>query len=190
MFAKGYFRLLKIRRRQTLMSKKTKSKIAIALLTASGALLSGIKVDEGFTAKPIIPTQGDVPTIGHGTTVYPNGKPVRMEDQPISRQTADHYLENHVSKVEQQLKASIPNVQLSQDEYDVYLDFVYQFGIGAFNQSSMRNYLLKGDYKQACTALLKYKYTAGRDCSVRSNNCYGVYVRQFNRYQKCIGVNQ
>ncbi|MEG2432431.1 MAG: lysozyme, partial [Acinetobacter sp.] len=38
-------------------------------------------------------------------------------------------------------------------------------------------------------SLLKWKYVAKRDCSIRSNNCYGVWTRQVERYNKCMGVN-
>ena len=150
----------------------------------------GVKVNEGFTSNPVIPTKGDVPTIGHGTTVYPNGVAVTLHDRPITRTTADHYLRQHVGKTERQLKNSIPQVALSQTEYDVYLDFVYQYGIGAFNKSSMRTNLLNGQYAQACRSLLQYRYVNHRDCSIRTNNCYGVYTRQLERYKKCIGENQ
>ncbi|MEB5477260.1 glycoside hydrolase family protein [Acinetobacter pollinis] len=165
-------------------------KLAVTVLFASVALITGIKMDEGYTPRPIIPTKGDVPTVGHGTTVYPNGTSVKLTDKPITREKADYYLRDHVSKVEKQLKQSIPSVRLSKAEYDVYLDFVYQYGIGTFQRSSIRSNLIKGNYIQACKSLLKYRYTAGRDCSVRSNNCYGVYIRQNNRYQKCMSENQ
>lgn len=36
---------------------------------------------------------------------------------------------------------------------------------------------------------LKWKYVAGRDCSVRSNGCYGVWKRQQDRHSKCVAVN-
>lgn len=169
---------------------KRNNKVIATVLFASVALITGIKIDEGYTPKPIIPTKGDVPTIGHGTTVYPNGVAVKMTDKAITRNTAEYYLKDHVSKVEKQFKVSIPSVKLSQTEYDVYIDFVYQYGIGNFNKSSIRTNLLKGNYIQACEALLKYRFTAGHDCSIRSNNCYGVYTRQLKRYNKCIGENQ
>ena len=95
-----------------------------------------------------------------------------------------------MGKTELQLKKSIPNVELSQTEYDTYLDFVYQYGIGTFNKSSMRTNLLNGQYAQACRSLLQYRYVNHRDCSIRTNNCYGVYTRQLARYNKCIGENQ
>ena len=167
-----------------------KNKIVVGLLTASLGFIGGVKLNEGFTSNPVIPTKGDVPTIGHGTTTYPNGVSVTLYDPPITREIADYYLRHHVSKTERQLKNSIPLVALSQTEYEVYLDFVYQYGIGTFNKSSMRTNLLNGQYAQACRPLLQYRYVNHRDCKVRTNNCYGVYTRQLARYKKCIGENQ
>lgn len=55
-------------------------------------------IKEGYTPKPIIPVKGDVPTIGHGTTVYPNGLRVKMNDPAIDRKTALQYLKLHMDK--------------------------------------------------------------------------------------------
>lgn len=53
----------------------------------------------------------------------------------------------------------------------------------------MRRLLIQGKHRQACDALLKWKYVSGRDCSVRSNGCYGVWKRQLDRHSKCISIN-
>ncbi len=45
----------------------------------------------------------------------------------------------------------------------------------------LRN-LKVGKYKAACDSLLKWKYVAKRDCSIRKNNCYGVWTRQVERH--------
>lgn len=161
-------------------------RFGVALLVLSGFGLGGIALKEGFTEKPIIPTRGDVPTIGHGTTVYPDGTHVQNNDKPINRETALYYLKDHVQKDELSLKKSLAGVKLTQNEYDSYVDFIYQYGSATFHKSSMRKYLLKGEYNKACNAMLKYKYVAKRDCSIRSNKCYGVWNRQKERVKKCL----
>ncbi|KAF1021121.1 MAG: hypothetical protein GAK29_03477 [Acinetobacter bereziniae] len=168
------------------MSNKTK--ISVVLLAASAAFFVAVKKDEGYTAKPVIPVKGDVPTQGHGSTVKPNGVPVKMNDPPISRDTADKWLRNDVSKLEVTYKNLLKGVKLSQTEYDIFLDFSYQYGMRAFSNSSILRNLKAGQYKQACVSLLKYKYVAKRDCSIRSNGCFGVWTRQLDRYNKCMGV--
>ncbi|HFG2494536.1 TPA: lysozyme [Acinetobacter baumannii] len=168
------------------MSNKTK--YAVGLLAASVAFFVGIKNDEGFTSKPVIPVKGDRPTQGHGSTFKPNGSPVKMTDPPITRATADKWLRNDVAKREVAFKDSLKDVKLSQTEYDLYLDFSYQYGVPAFAKSSMLKNLKLGKYRAACDSLLKYKYVAKRDCSIRSNGCYGVWTRQLERHAKCIGA--
>jgi len=56
-------------------------RIAISALTLSAASLIGLAVSEGYSDRAIIPTKGDVPTIGFGTTTRPDGSPVQMGDR-------------------------------------------------------------------------------------------------------------
>lgn len=170
------------------MSNKTK--ISVILLAASAAFFTLVKNDEGYTTKPVVPVAGDRPTQGHGSTFKPDGTPVKMTDPPITRATADKWLRNDVSKREVAFKNSLKGVKLSQAEYDLFLDFAYQYGTSAFANSSMLRNLKAGNYKAACDSLLKYKYVAKRDCSIRKNNCYGVWTRQVERHKKCVEVNQ
>src|SRR3546814_13373282 len=89
----------------------------------------------------MIPTGGEVPTIGYGSTHYEDGRPVRMSDAPISRQRAELLARNLLSLDEMRFRASLPGVTLTQGEYDLYLDFVGQYGIGHWRSSSMRRLL-------------------------------------------------
>ncbi|WP_407410319.1 glycoside hydrolase family protein [Acinetobacter sp.] len=146
---------------------------------------------EGFTSKPIIPTKGDVPTIGHGTTYYPDtGIKVKMSDPAIDRKQALEYLRMYVDKDAQRFNKTLVNIPISQAEYDLYIDFSYQYGIGNWSKSSMLRNLKKKDYVAACKSLLKYKYAGGYDCSTPGNKrCSGVWTRQLERFDKCMGAN-
>ncbi|MCI3877690.1 glycoside hydrolase family protein [Acinetobacter higginsii] len=167
---------------------QNKTKLSVILLAASAAFFTAVKVDEGYTAKPVIPVPGDRPTQGHGATFKPDGTAVKMSDPPITRATADKWLRHDVAKREIPFKNLLKGVKLSQAEYDVYIDFSYQYGTTAFANSSMLRNLKAGNYKAACDSLLKYKYVAKRDCSIRSNRCYGVWTRQLERHKKCLGA--
>lgn len=180
------------------MSNKTKYYvIGSSLVLAAGVWITGpsdeqvqaTAVKEGFTPKPVIPVKGDVPTIGHGTTVYPNGVRVKMTDPAIDRKQAFEYLQFHMNKDAKIFNKTLVGIPLSQAEYDLYMDFTYQFGTSAWSQSSMLRNLKSRNYVQACKSLLKWKYAAKRDCSIRLNNCYGVWTRQQARYDKCMGEN-
>lgn len=166
---------------------QNKTKITVTLLAASAAFFGSLELHEGFSAKPYRDS-GGVITQGIGSTVKPNGQKIKMTDPAITRKTALDWSKAHVSKDEVAFRKSLPGVKLSQAEYDVYLDFTYNFGQRNWQSSSMLRNLKQGKYKQACDSLLKWKYTAKRDCSVRSNNCYGVWVRQVERHSKCMGA--
>ncbi|RPD83131.1 lysozyme [Neisseria weixii] len=165
-----------------------KMKISVAVLAASVAAIGGIKLQEGYRAKPYYDI-GKVATAGYGSTVYEDGRKVKITDAPVTKARADAMLRAHVKKDEVKLRVMLPGVKLAQAEYDVYVDFIYNFGVANFQKSSMRRELLRGDHKAACRALLRYKYAGGRDCSIRKNNCYGVWARQLERHRKCMAVN-
>ncbi len=168
------------------MSNKTK--FIVTMLTAIS--VSGILYTQSKEGTVLVPYKDSVgvATIGTGTTVYPNGQKVKMTDPKITQKQATEYLKFHINKDAKIFNKTLLGVPLSQTEYDVYMDFTYQYGTGAWSQSSMLRNLKQGKYKQACDSLLKYKYVAKRDCSIRKNNCYGVWTRQVERHQKCMGA--
>lgn len=167
-----------------------KARIAVAVLTVSTAGLLATLGAEGFRASSYVPTQGDVPTIGYGSTVYEDGRRVTLADPPVTKERALQIVKAHKSKDEAAFQQSLPGVKLYQDEYDLYLDFTYQFGIGNWRGSSMRTHLLAGRYPQACQALLMWKRQGRRDCSKPENwgpkGCKGVWTRQQERHKKCM----
>lgn len=158
------------------------------MLALSAAGFSAWQSSEGFTSDAIIPTKGDVPTLGHGSTHYEDGSRVKMGDK-ITRPRADELARNLMKVDERRLSDSIPGVRLHQEEYDQYLDFIGQYGIANWNSSSMRRELLAGHYTEACNALLRYKFSAGFDCSTPGNRvCKGVWDRQLVRNSKCLAA--
>lgn len=165
-----------------------RNRIAVGLLTMSLAGIGAWKANEGYTSNAIIPTKGDVPTIGHGSTRYEDGTRVRMGDT-ITLARADVLARNLIRQDEKQFAASIPGVKLYQEEFDLYMDFVGQYGMGNWRTGSPRRYLLEGNYVGACEALLLYRYAAGFDCSTPGNKrCPGVWKRQLERNAKCKAV--
>lgn len=168
------------------MEKSHKARVAVAVLSLSAAALIGLVKHEGYTEKAVIPTKGDVPTVGFGSTRHEDGSRVKTGDTttPVA---ALQKLYAHVSKEEAIFRASLPGVELTQGEYDLYMDWVYQYGTGAWQKSSMRRQLLQGQHRRACDALLQYRFVAGYDCSTPGNRrCMGVWTRQQERHRKCL----
>lgn len=164
-------------------------KYLVGVLVASAVFFAGLVQYEGFVSKPYLDPVG-VPTIGIGSTKYEDGRKVTMRDAPITKERAIEIAKVHISKDEAAFRNSLEGVRLSQVEYDLYLDFMYQFGQGAWQQSSMLRMLKQGKHRQACDALLRWRFAGGKYCPVRRNGCYGVWVRQQDRHRKCVGVNQ
>lgn len=165
-----------------------RNRVAVGLLTMSLAGFGAWMASEGFTDVAVIPTKGDVPTIGHGSTRWEDGTPVKMGDT-ITRQRAEVLARTLNSQAEKKFAASLPGVKLHQEEFDLYMDFVGQYGMGNWRPSSMRHDLLAGNYVQACNDLLKYKFAAGYDCSTPGNKrCWGVWLRQLDRHAKCMAA--
>ena len=164
----------------------SKQRIAVLVLSMSAAGVATWQASEGYTDHAVIPTKGDRPTIGHGSTRYENGQPVRMGDTitpPRARELARNLIQQDCKRMSDSLRG----VKLYQEEYDVYCNFVGQFGMDNWQGSSMQKRLLAGDYVGACDALLLYKYSAGYDCSTPGNKrCYGVWTRQLERNRQCL----
>lgn len=165
-------------------------RILVAALSLSAAGLVGLAVSESYTGAAVIPTKGDRPTVGFGSTFHEDGTPVKMGDTttPVRALIKAHA---HISREEAVFRDSLPGVALHQGEYDLYMDWVYQYGTGAWQKSSMRRELLAGNYVAACDALLRYRFSGGYDCSTPGNKrCAGVWTRQQERHAQCMGLQQ
>jgi lysozyme len=190
-----------------------KARIAVRILQLSAAGLVSLVGYEAFAPTATIPTAGDRPTVGFGSTFQADGMPVKMGDK-MTPQRALYTAQAHIAKDEAKFRDSLPGVELYQAEYDVYIDWTYQYGAAKWMQSGMRDRLLAHDYRGACDALLKYrkiarsalpKNSAGwvverrdasgkptlwsYDCSTPGNKvCGGVWKRQQERHAKCIAA--
>lgn len=167
------------------MSNRTR--MGIGALTLSAAALVAIWDHEGWTERAVIPVEGDVPTVGPGLTKRADGSPVQMGDTIKPLEGARRSLA-HIQADEAKFKASLPGVELHPKEYDLYLDWMYQYGHGAWAKSSMRRHLLTGTggHYAACRSLLAYSKVAGYDCSTPFNKrCGGVWTRQLDRFAIC-----
>lgn len=162
------------------------ARLAVAGLALSAAGFIGIALSEHYVDRAMVPTKNDRPTIGFGSTFHEDGTPVQLGDTTTPARALVKAAA-HIGKEEEAFRASLPGVKLHQAEYDLYMDWVYQYGTGAWQKSSMRRELLAGDYRAACDALLKYRFSGGFDCSTPGNKrCAGVWTRQIERHRKCM----
>lgn len=172
-----------------------KQRIAIGLLSLSATAFVGRMVHEGWTETAVVPTKGDVPTVGPGLTKRPDGTPVRMGDRVTPLEGIQRSFA-HAQKDEAHIKRCI-KMPLHQVEYDMLADHAYQYGPTATCSSSMVRFVNEGRYADACAAHLRWRKINGGayDCSVLVNGqpnkvCWGVWERAQTRNAKCLAAGE
>jgi len=165
-----------------------KPRILVAALSLSAAAFVGLTLDEGYSRAAMIPTRGDVPTLGFGSTTHADGRAVKLGDTTTPPQALQRTLV-YLQADEADMRRTLAGVALHQAEYDVYIDWRYQYGATAWRNSSMLRELKAGNYSAACQALLRYRYSAGFDCATPGNRvCSGVWTRQQARHAQCMAA--
>lgn len=123
--------------------------------------LNLIKLDEGCILHPY-QKNGDVPTIGIGTTWYPGGRRVTMKDKPITMEQALSYLQNVLTVFEPDVNHCIQS-KINQNQFDAIMDFTYQEGIGNFTGSNLLRVINKNpNDPQIKHEFLKWVYADGK----------------------------
>lgn len=123
-----------------------------------------IKSFEGFFAKPYVdPGTGAEPiTIGYGTTIYPGGKKVTMQDAPITEAQALSYLEDEANEkaahVEQMCK-----VPLNDNEFAALVSFAYNVGWQGLQGSTLMKMLnANADRTAVADQFLRWNKAGGK----------------------------
>ena len=118
-----------------------------------------IETFEGCVLKPYLDSV-KIPTIGIGTTVYPDGKKVTMNDPPITKDQAYVYLIDHLSKdceaVEKMLKVSV-----NYNQFAALVSFAYNVGRGALQNSTLLKLLNSGNTAKAADEFLRWNKAGG-----------------------------
>ena len=127
----------------------TTARVIVAGLVVSGAGLVGVVAWEDYRGHAYIPTPGDVPTIGFGTT-----EGVKLGDT-ITPPVALHRALKDVQKFEGAIKRCV-RVPLHQYEYDAYVMLAYNIGETAFCGSTLVKLLNAGDYAGACAQISRW----------------------------------
>ena len=98
---------------------------------------------EGLKLKAYHDSAG-VCTIGFGTTVYPNGTRVQLNDQ-CSVEQAKNFMHHDLARFEKAVRSSV-KVTLNQNQFDALVSLSYNIGVGAFNNSTLLKLLNQNDY--------------------------------------------
>ena len=121
--------------------------------------LSLIEQFEGCKLKPYLDV-AKIPTIGIGTTKYPDGMAVTMNDPPITEAQARSFLKSHL---EGDCKAvsGLVKVTLNDNEFAALVSFTYNVGRNALASSTLLKKLNSGDRQGAADQFLKWDHAGG-----------------------------
>jgi len=118
---------------------------------------------EGFRSKPYICPAG-VPTIGYGSTYYPDGRKVSLTDPPLNEKQATEMLMHEL------LATFAPGVYracptlYTADPYKVaaIVDFAYNLGVGRLQASTLKRKINEQNWDAACDELRKWVLAGGK----------------------------
>lgn len=149
-----------------------KNRQAIAAMAISAAALVGIASHEAFRSTTY-KDSGGIPTLGYGETKGVVAGQTTTPERALKKllESADEHAQG---------MASCVTVPLYQYEFDAYLSFTYNVGVGAFCRSTLVKKLNAQDYAGACKELLKWD-------KVGNKQLIGLTRRRQAEYFTCIG---
>jgi lysozyme len=122
-------------------------------MTPSKRAVDLIKKFEGFYADSYLCPAG-VPTIGFGSTMWSDGKKVKL-GQRISMEEAEKLLMWEITN-----KAiALPVMSVNQNMFDAIVSFVYNLGLGAFLRSTLYKKIQQNPFDESIrNEFMKWSY--------------------------------
>lgn len=118
-----------------------------------------IRAFEGFRAEPYLDAVG-VPTIGYGSTYYPDGQRVRLTDPPISEPEARRLMQATLAEFEDGIADAL-QVEVTQSQFDALVCWAFNIGVSAAQNSTLMKKLNSGDYFGAADQFLRWNKAGG-----------------------------
>lgn len=114
---------------------------------------------EGFRSKPYLCSAG-VATIGLGTTRYPDGTKVTMQDPPVSLEQAREWQWEEIQRIQTALAKLCPGLDYYREA--AVISWVYNFGLTRLKASTMLRRLKEQKWDEAAEECRKWIYSAGK----------------------------
>lgn len=117
---------------------------------------------EGLYLKPYR-CPANVPTIGYGTVYKPDGSKVTMQDAPISKETAEEWLNNQLSRdcLPSAVKLT-PALVGNEPALGAIADFIYNLGASRYRASTLRRRLNAKQWDEAQYEINRWVRAGGR----------------------------
>ena len=130
-----------------------------ATMHLSEAGIKFIQTWEGLKLKAYRDSKG-LPTIGIGTTRYPDGTKVKMGDS-CTKDQAYEWFRFDVARFESFVNRVI-KIPLNQNQFDALVSLVYNIGETNFTEGTVDDKLNSKQFDTALDTWLKYVYSGGR----------------------------
>lgn len=117
--------------------------------------------EEGFRSSPYLDT-AQVPTIGFGTVYYLDGTKVTMNDSPISLAQGLVLLDKRLSDEFLPALKSLCQTLVTVNQAVALLSFVYNEGVHALANSTLRRKVLACDWVGAAAEFPKWNMAGGQ----------------------------
>ena len=119
-----------------------------------------IKKYEGISLKPYL-CPANIPTIGYGSTIYPDGTKVSMKDAPITKDRAEEILKFVLTTFERAVNKLV-TVPITQNQFDALVSFTYNVGGVHLADSTLLKMLNNGDYAGASEQFGRWAKAGGK----------------------------
>lgn len=114
-----------------------------------------IKHYEGVRNKPYLCPAG-LWTVGVGHLIGDGKQLPNGWNKTFTGAEIDALLRSDLRKFETGVLKMLPNVQLTQGQFDCCVSFSFNHGLGLFQRSTFRQAVIRGDKEVAMESLLKY----------------------------------
>ena len=120
-----------------------------------------IKHHEGVRNRPYR-CPANLWTVGVGHLIGDGKSLPDSWNRTFSQEEIDGILKSDLRRFELGVHKMLPNVPLRQHEFDALVSWCFNLGMGAFQRSTLRQALLRGDKKAAMESLVKYCRAGGK----------------------------
>jgi lysozyme len=99
---------------------------------------NGYKLIMGFEGLSLVPylCAAKVPTIGYGSTFYPSGKKVTLQDTPINLESAKLMLKETANIFATQVNLLV-KTKITQNQFNAFVSFAFNLGSQALSKITL-----------------------------------------------------
>lgn len=102
-----------------------------------------------------------IPTIGWGSTRYPDGKKIQMTDSKITKEAADAIFEWHIEEFEITVSRLLCR-RATQGQFDAMVSLCFNIGGKLFGTSTLLKKFNGGDFVGAANEFLRWTKSNGK----------------------------